>query len=301
MYDIIIIGAGPAGLSAAIYGVRAGKRVLVCEKKNYGGQIVNTPEVENYPGIPKISGYEFASNLYHQAVELGAEIAYEKVIRIEDEGIGKKVVTEEHVYDCKTVVIATGARNRELGVERENELLGSGVSYCATCDGMFFRGKDVAVVGGGNTALEDALFLSNYCRKVYLIHRRDEFRGESKLLNALQERDNVEFILKHIVTTLKGEKLLSAITIQETDTKEEKDIPVSGLFIAVGQEPENEAFENLVETDSKGYIVAGETCETKCQGIYTAGDCRTKEVRQLTTATSDGAVAALKACEYCNQ
>ena len=181
MYDIIIVGAGPAGLSAAVYGLRAGKSVLLLEKESYGGQIINTPEIENYPGIKKISGYEFAENLYQQAVDLGAEIVFEAVTAIETEEDIKKVFTAQNEYLCKTVILATGATHRKLGIEREEELAGKGVSYCATCDGMFFKGKDVAVAGGGNTALQDALFLSNYCRKVYLIHRREEFRGEKRL------------------------------------------------------------------------------------------------------------------------
>lgn len=191
MFDIIVVGAGTAGLSAAIYGVRAGKKVLVLEEKSYGGQIINTPEVENYPGIKNISGFEFATNLYEQAKELGAEIAYDKVKQILDGEDKKQVITGEKTYEAKSVIIATGAKNRPLGLEREKEFIGAGVSYCATCDGMFFRGKDVAVVGGGNTALEDTTFLSNYCNKVYLIHRRDEFRGDEHSVNRLKQKENL--------------------------------------------------------------------------------------------------------------
>ncbi len=298
MYDIIIVGAGPAGLSAAIYGVRSGKSVLVLEKSTYGGQIINTPEVENYPGIQKISGYEFATNLYNQAVNLGAEVVYEEVTAIEEQGELKKVVTKDHVYECHSVILATGARNRRLGLDREEELTGAGVSYCATCDGMFFRGKDVAVAGGGNTALEDALFLSNYCKTVYLIHRREEFRGEKKILDALREKENVVFILNANVIRLNGEDRLSSVTVKDKNTGEEKDIPVSGIFVAIGQEPVNQPFEDLVKMDDHGYIISGEECGTSMEGVFTAGDCRTKQVRQLTTAASDGAVAALQACNY---
>lgn len=298
MYDIIIAGAGPAGLSAAIYGVRAGKSVLVLEKASYGGQIINTPEIENYPGIKKVSGYEFATNLYSQAVDLGAEIVYEEVRAIEAEGTEKKVITDKNTYQCRTVILATGAKNRKLGIEREEELTGSGVSYCATCDGMFFRGKDVAVAGGGNTALEDGLFLSNYCSKVYVIHRREEFRGEKRLLEALKEKENVEFVLNSSVVRLNGAERLSSVTVKNKNTGEEREIAVSGIFVAIGQEPENKAFENIVNVDEKGYIISGEECGTNVAGVFTAGDCRTKSVRQLTTAASDGAVAALKACEY---
>ena len=277
MYDIVIIGAGTAGMSAAIYGVRSGKKVLLLEEKNYGGQIVNTPEVENYPGIIKTSGFEFATNLFNQAKSLGAEIKYEKAVEIKNNGVLKEVITNKETYETKAIIIATGAKNRSLKLDKEKELIGSGVSYCATCDGMFFRGRDVAVVGGGNTALEDAMFLSNYCKKVYIIHRRDKLRGEVKLI---------------------GDDKVEGITVKNSVDGSEKDIQVSGLFIAVGQEPDNYDFEEVVELDDKGYVVAGEDCKTESRGIFTAGDCRTKNVRQLTTAASDGAVAAIGACEY---
>ncbi len=298
MYDIIIVGAGPAGLSAAVYGLRAGKSVLLLEKESYGGQIINTPEIENYPGIKKISGYEFAENLYQQVVDLGAEIVFEAVTAIETEEDIKKVFTAQNEYLCKTVILATGATHRKLGIEREEELVGKGVSYCATCDGMFFKGKDVAVAGGGNTALQDALFLSNYCRKVYLIHRREEFRGEKRLEAALREKDNIEFVLNCQVTALNGEKTLTSVTVRDKNTEKEKELSVSGIFIAVGQEPQSQIVQNMIDTDEGGYIISGEECYTNCSGIFTAGDCRTKSIRQLATAVSDGAVAALKACEY---
>lgn len=303
MYDIIIIGAGTAGLSAAIYGVRAGKKVLILEEKNYGGQIINSPEIENYPGIRKISGYEFAKNLFEQATELGAEYRQERVTGIKDNGEKKQVLSkaasgEEKNYETRTVILATGVKRRMLGVEREEELVGAGVSYCATCDGMFFRGREVAVVGGGNTALEDAMFLSGYCKKVYVIHRREEFRGEDKMVQNLKEKENVTFLLNSVVTKLQGDKMLEGILLKDVRTGKEQDLKVSGVFVAIGQIPDNEAFADLVETDETGYIQASEDCETKVPGIYTAGDCRTKAVRQLATAASDGAVAALAACEY---
>lgn len=298
MYDIIVVGAGTAGLSAAIYGVRAGKKVLVLEEKSYGGQIINTPEVENYPGIKNISGFEFATNLYEQAKELGAEIAYERVKQILDGEDKKQVITGEKTYEAKSVIIATGAKNRPLGLEREKEFIGAGVSYCATCDGMFFRGKDVAVVGGGNTALEDTTFLSNYCNKVYLIHRRDEFRGDEHSVNRLKQKENVEFVMESRVTELAGEGRLDAITVEHIPTGELRNISVAGLFVAIGQMPDNEAFRELIDVDVAGYICATEDCKTKVPGVFTAGDCRTKTVRQLTTAAADGAVAALAACEY---
>lgn len=304
MYDIVIVGGGTAGLSAAIYGVRAGKSVLILEEKFYGGQIVNSPEVVNYPGIARISGYEFAKNLYDQATSLGAEYKQARVVRIEESDTDMKKVyarssgDAEECYETHTVILATGAKNRPLGVEREKDLIGAGVSYCATCDGMFFRGRDVAVAGGGNTALEDALFLSNYCSKVYVIHRRDQFRGEEKLVEMLRQKEPVEFVMDSVVTRLEGDAMLEKICVHNVKTGEDREIPVSGLFVAIGQMPDNEGFSDLVDIDEKGYIQAGEDCQTGTPGIYTAGDCRTKEVRQLATAAADGAVAALAACEY---
>lgn len=319
VYDIVIIGAGTAGLSAAIYGVRAGKRVLVLEEKAYGGQIINTPEVENYPGIAKISGFEFATNLYNQAKGLGATVKFERAVEIKsqeaattgikavDDGTltelttvtGKVnvVITESGEYICKSVIIATGAKNRPLGVDRENELIGLGISYCATCDGMFFRGKDVAVVGGGNTALEDAHFLSNYCNKVYVIHRRDQFRGESRLVDRIKSKSNVELVLSSKVVKLLGTDSIEGIVVENTIDGKSSQIACQGVFVAIGQMPDNERFKNVVSLDQYGYIVAGEDCKTSCEGIYAAGDCRTKTVRQLTTAAADGAVAAIAACE----
>ncbi len=295
MYDIIIVGAGTAGLSAAIYGVRAGKNVLVLEANVYGGQIINTPEIENYPGIKHISGYEFATNLYEQAKELGAEIKFEKVLEIMSGPNEKIVITDNSRYSAKSIILATGAKNRPLGLENEKEWIGRGISYCATCDGAFFRGKDVAVNGGGNTALEDALFLSSYCSKVYVIHRRDSFRGEDKLLQSLQEKKNVEFILNSYITTLLGEDQLEGINIRNKDTNNELSININGLFIAIGQIPENAIFSNIVDLDKGGYIMAQEDCKTNVEGIFVAGDSRTKVIRQLATAASDGAIAGLAA------
>lgn len=303
MYDIVIVGAGTAGLSAAIYGVRAGKSVLVLEEKNYGGQIVNSPHIENYPGISHISGYEFSKQLYDQAMFLGAEYKQKKVLRIEEGEHLKKIYVKdafgkETCYSSKTVIVATGAKNRTLGLDKEQKFIGAGVSYCATCDGMFFRNRDVAVVGGGNTALEDAMFLSNYCTKVYVIHRRNQFRGEEKLAEDLGEKENVTFLFDSVVTELQGDTFLEGIGIKNLLTEKESQLSVSGLFVAIGHQPDNEAFVNCLQLDESGYIVAKEDCKTNTPGIYAAGDCRTKQVRQLTTAASDGAVAALMACEY---
>lgn len=299
MYDIIIVGAGTAGLSAAIYGVRAGKSVLVLEAASYGGQIVNTPDIENYPGIAHISGFDFATGLYNQAKDLGAEIRFEKVIGIEAEGAGKRVETGSGSYEARAVILATGAKNRPLGLPNEQELVGRGVSYCATCDGMFFRNRTVAVNGGGNTALEDAQFLANYCEKVYLIHRRDAFRADVKEVERLRAKDNVEFVLDSVITALESDASgLRAIRVKNQKSGGERELRVDGLFVAIGQSPDNAAFTRLVKLDPKGYIEAGESCRTEAAGIFTAGDCRTKSVRQLATAAADGAVAALAAVNY---
>ena len=303
MIDVLIIGAGPAGLSAAIYVERAGKHAVCLEAMTVGGQIVNTPEIANYPGIKKISGFEFSMGLYEQATELGADIIYEQAVKIREtlnpEEKGFTVLTESgKEFEAKTVIIATGAKNRLLGIDKEESLTGRGVSYCATCDGAFFRGKDVAVNGGGNTALEDALFLTNYCNKVYIIHRRDEFRGEPKNVEAVKSKENVEFVLDSTIDELKGDRNLEAVVVKNKNSGELREIPVAGLFIAIGQEPDNVAFADVALLDEKGYIRADESCMTETPGIFVAGDCRTKAVRQLTTAASDGAVAALAACAY---
>lgn len=300
MNDIIIIGAGTAGLSAAIYARRAGKKALILEALSYGGQIINTPEVENYPGIKNISGFDFATGLYEQAAALGAEIEYVRVTGIESNADGSKTVhTTDGDRECKAVIIATGAKNRPLGIDREEELTGSGISYCATCDGAFYKKKSVAVNGGGNTAIEDAGFLSNFCSKVYVIHRRDEFRADVHEVEKLKAKENVEFILDSEVTALLGDDELTGIEVTNKKTGEKKELEISGLFIAIGQMPDNTAFASVVDLDEKGYIIGKEDCLTNTPGVFTAGDCRTKAVRQLTTAAADGAVAALAAAAYC--
>lgn len=300
MYDMVIIGAGPAGLSAAIYGQRAGKKTLLIDAKGFGGQIINTPEVENYPGIKKVSGLELATNLYEQATELGAEIVYEKAVGIEDIGASKKVKTESAVYETKSVIIATGAKNRPMDLENEEKYTGAGVSYCATCDGAFFRGRDVAVIGGGNTALEDAEVLSGIADKVYLIHRRDQFRGEEANVKRLREKDNVEFVLNSVPVELVGDTMISGLKVKNVKTEEVITLLVQGVFVAIGQMPDNKDFADVAGLDDKGYVAAGEDCLTNTLGVFTAGDCRTKKVRQLATAAADGAVAALAAVEYIN-
>lgn len=295
MYDIIIIGAGPAGLTAAIYARRGGKSVLVLEKAACGGQIISTLDIENYPAEPKISGVDLAKKMYNQAKELGAEFEYEKVEEIIDRGETKIVKTEDDEYEAKAVIIATGSDNRHLGLENEDKLTGRGVSYCATCDGALYKGKTVAVAGGGSGALYEAEYLADVVEKVYLIHRRDEFRGEEKLVEELKEKGNVEFILNSNVTKLNGEDKLESIEINH-----EKTIDVNCLFVAIGRVPSNIEFKDLVNLDEKGYIEASEDCKTNVAGIFVAGDNRTKQTRQIVTATADGAIAASNAIKYIN-
>ncbi len=298
MYDIGIIGGGTAGMTAAIYGQRAGKRTVVLEGMNFGGQIASTHKVENYPGIASVSGSEFSINLLDQAMGLGAETAMEKVTGIRPGDGGQIIETTGKEYPCRTVILATGVTHRHLGVEKEERFIGAGVSYCATCDGAFFRGQDVAVVGGGNTALQDAEFLSNYCRKVYLIHRRDEFRGDSSMVEVLKGKDNVEFVLSATVKGILGDTVVEGLILNNKKTGEDFNLIVAGVFVAIGQIPQNEIFAEYIKLDHAGFILASEDCLTSRPGVFAAGDCRTKEVRQLTTAAADGAVAALAASKY---
>ncbi len=291
MYDIIIVGAGPAGLTAALYALRANKKVLVLEAKTYGGQIVNASKVENYPGVKSISGFDYAKVLYEQVKDLGADFKFETVVRIDEE---KNVITSKNTYQAKAIILATGAENRKLRLENEENLIGKGVSYCATCDGNFYKNKVVAVVGGGNTALEDAVYLSNIASKVYLIHRRDSFRGEETYVDELRKQENVEYILNANIVKINGEDKIESIDVKNIDGNIQT-IVIDGLFIAVGQEPKNEIFKNIIEIDKNGYIISEDGVHTSQKGIYVAGDARVKTLRQLTTAVSDGAIAATTA------
>lgn len=298
MIDIAVIGGGAAGLTAAIYAGRAGKSVTVIEKDTTGGQITYSPLVENYPGIPQMSGADFAENLTAQAESFGAQIEYGEVSGIERKE-NSFLIHGDVEIEAKAVILALGAEHRRLGLFKEEDLTGCGVSYCAVCDGAFFEGRNVAVNGGGNTALQDAMFLSEFCNQVTVIHRRDEFRGDDSLVRKLAAKENVKYLMSHTVTGLQEEAgELCSITVRDQKTGHEQPLIVQGLFIAVGQVPKTEAFAGLVKTDAAGYLKAGEDCETSVPGIFAAGDCRTKEVRQLTTAAADGAVAALAACRY---
>lgn len=291
MYDIIIIGAGPAGLTAALYALRSNKKVLVLEAKSYGGQIVNASKIENYPGIPLISGFEYATTLYNQVKNFGAEIKFETVLRIDEK---KNVITNKNEYQAKTIILATGAEKRKLGIENESKFVGKGISYCATCDGNFYKNKIVAVVGGGNTALEDAIYLADLASKVYIIHRRDEFRGEERLAEELQQHNNIQVIFNSNVVKLNGDIKLDNIDIQNNNG-DITNLKLDGLFIAVGQEPKNQIFANLIKLDKFGYIESEDGVHTNVEGIYVAGDARVKTLRQLATAVGDGAVAATTA------
>ena len=291
MYDIIIIGAGPAGLTAAIYARRALKKVLILESLNYGGQIINSLKIDNYPVNPGISGFEFATKLYSQVKDLDTEIKFEKAIKITDGKI-KEVTTNKDTYKTKTVIIATGSNNRKLGLDNEDKYIGKGISYCATCDGAFYKEKDVAVIGGGNTALEDALYLSEIANKVYLIHRNDSFKAEETTVSKLKEKTNVEIIYNSNVTKINGDDKLTSIEINNKDI-----IEISGLFIAIGRIPLNEDFKDILMLEN-GYIKADSDCHTNISGIFAAGDNRVKQLRQLVTATADGAIAATEAIKY---
>ena len=295
MKDIIIVGGGIAGLTAAVYALRSGKSVLVFEKKAYGGQISQSHAVENYPGFKNISGAELSMNLHAQAKDFGCEFKNENVTRVED-GDTKKVITNKGEYEAKAVIFALGAEPRKSGLPNEQSLIGRGLSYCAVCDGNFFRNRETMVVGGGSTAVQDALYLAEICKKVYLVHRRDAFRAEESLVNKLKEKDNVEFVLDSVLVSATASPILKSVTVKNVKTDEEREIAVNGLFLAIGQVPATKDFADILPLDEYGYVKAGEDCKVS-EGIYIAGDCRKKPVRQLTTAAADGTVAATLLCE----
>ncbi|MGI5893529.1 MAG: thioredoxin-disulfide reductase [Candidatus Merdivicinus sp.] len=297
MTDVCIIGAGPAGFTAAIYAVRAGLSVRLIEGSLYGGQIVNTPDVDNYPGLPGISGVDFAMKLYEHAARLGVEPETYLLTKAELSGSVKKLFAEKEEISCRSVIIATGASHRKLNCPGEERLIGKGVSYCATCDGAFFRGKTVVVNGGGNTALEDALFLSNMCEKVYLVHRREGFRADNANISAVKARENIELVLNRTVKEIRGDQKVESVLLSSTAGEKDLELPAAGIFIAIGFHPNTDLFEGQIELEN-GYIKAGENCHTSLSGVFAAGDVRTKEVRQLITAAADGAIAAVEAGKY---
>ena len=296
MYDIIIIGGGPAGLTAALYAKRANKSVLVIEKATFGGQITYSPKVENIPGFLSLSGNEFAEKLIEQVLEQGAEVEMAEVT-----GITKSETFTVHTdggdFDGKTVIIATGAKHRMLGLEREEQFVGEGISFCAVCDGAFYEGKTVAVIGGGNSALQEAILLSDLAKKVYVVQNLDTLTGEQKLQEQLSAKGNVEIILGTVVKELLGDSELVGIKVENTDGVS-RTLDIDGMFVAIGLVPQNEPFAEHITLNNWGYVDADETCKTTCDGIFVAGDCRSKRIRQVATAAADGAIAALAACDY---
>jgi len=299
MYDIIIIGSGPAGLSAAIYAQRACLDTIVIEKNGIsGGQVLNTWEVDNYPGFPGVTGFELSRQFREHANKLGARVVQDEVVQVELSGNVKKVVCEEETYEARCVILASGAHHRTLEVPGEEELRGAGVSYCATCDGAFFRGRTVAVVGGGDAALEDAIFLARMCEKVYIVHRRDKLRGAKRLQERVQALENVEFVWNSETAAVEGNGQVEALRLRQTQTGEEKRLDVDGVFIAVGIAPESELYAGQLELDEQGYIRADESGQTSVPGVFAAGDVRTKALRQILTAASDGANCVASAERY---
>lgn len=299
MYDIIIIGSGPAGLSAAIYAQRACLDTIVIEKNGIsGGQVLNTWEVDNYPGFPGVTGFELSRQFREHANKLGARVVQDEVVQVELSGNVKKVVCEEETYEARCVILASGAHHRTLEVPGEEELRGAGVSYCATCDGAFFRGRTVAVVGGGDAALEDAIFLARMCEKVYIVHRRDKLRGAKRLQERLQALENIEFVWNSETVAIEGDAQVEALRLRQTKTGEEKRLDVDGIFIAVGIAPESELYAGQLELDEQGYIRADESGQTSVPGVFAAGDVRTKALRQILTAASDGANCVASAERY---
>lgn len=295
MYDCIVVGAGTAGLTAAIYLRRANKKVLVLEAKTYGGAIINTLKIENYPAMAHISGFDYATKIYNQAKELGSEILFEKVIDIKSYNDYKEVITNKNIYTGKTIILATGSENRKLGLENEDELLGNGISYCAMCDGNFYKDKVVAVVGNESHAVEDAIYLSNIASKVYLINKTDRFKCDEELINSLKE-SKIEVLLNSRIKKLNANEKLESIEINSNGNS--KIINIDGLFVAIGRVPENQNFAKIINLDKSGYVIAGEDCNTNVPGIFVAGDNRVKKLRQLVTAASDGAMAATEVIKY---
>ena len=297
MYDILIIGAGPAGLTAAIYARRAGKTVLVLEKDTFGGQVTFSPRLENYPGFETISGNELAQRMLEQALGLGADVEMDTVTGIEN-GAVKTVIGEMGRYEAKAVIIAAGARHRRLNLPREEELIGSGLSFCAVCDGAFYAGEHVAVIGGGNTALQEILLLAETCKKVTVVQNLAFLTGEQQMIDRVLARENVEIFYSTVCVGYEGEDRLTGLRLRNTETGAERELPVDGAFLAIGTEPENLAYAALAPLDAQGYIKAGEDCTTPTPGVFAAGDCRTKAYRQVATAVADGANAALACCRW---
>ncbi len=298
MYDIIIIGSGIAGLTSAIYALNNKRKVLILESQTYGGQIINSNIINNYPGFLEISGFDLMTNIYNQVKNLGGVIKYEEVLEITK---NKKVITKNETYEAKSIIISTGLAPRKLNLENEDKFIGKGISYCATCDGSFYKDKDVMVVGGGNTAIEDVIYLSNICKKVYLVYRRKELRKDVNLTEKVKELSNVEIIYNSNIEKLNGDESLNSVDIINKDTEKITNIIIDGLFVAIGKIPSGNIFNDLLNVTENGYIITDEDCHTNIDGIYAAGDIRKKKLRQLVTAASDGAIAAIEAIKYINK
>lgn len=299
MYDIIVIGGGPAGLTAALYSRRANKSVLVIEKETFGGQITFSPKVENIPGFVSLSGNEFAEHLVDQVLNQGADVESAEVLSVARETDGTfRVVTDGSSFESRSVILATGARHRLLGLPNEDNLVGNGISFCAVCDGAFYQNRDVAVIGGGNSALQEAILLADLAGSVTVIQNLDTLTGEQKLREQLYAKPNVTVLTGTVLSAYLGESEITGVRVRKLADGSERDIPLDGVFLAVGLVPQNEPFANLVSLDSRGYADVGESCTSTVPGVFVAGDCRQKRVRQVTTAAADGAVAALAACEY---
>ena len=298
MYDIIIIGSGIAGLTSAIYALNNKRKVLILESQTYGGQIINSNIINNYPGFLEISGFDLMTNIYNQVKNLGGVIKYEEVLEITK---NKKIITKNETYEAKSIIISTGLVPRKLNLENEDKFIGKGISYCATCDGSFYKDKDVMVVGGGNTAIEDVIYLSNICKKVYLVYRRKELRKDVNLTEKVKELSNVEIIYNSNIEKLNGDEFLNSVYIINKDTEKITNIIINGLFVAIGKIPSGNIFKDLLNVTKNGYIITDEDCHTNIDGIYAAGDIRKKGLRQLVTAASDGAIAAIEAIKYINK
>jgi len=292
MYDIIIIGAGVAGMTSALYSLRANKKVLILEQETIGGQVASSPLIENYPGFMSISGNDLSNNLYDQITNLGVDFELEKVTKVEDKKDKKIVTTEYNTYETKSIIIATGCKHRPLGVENEEKFIGNGISYCVLCDGAFYKGKDVAIIGGGNTAVVSAIYLSEIVNKIYMIQMLDKLTAEEKLIEKINKIKNIEYIFNSKVDKLNGNDSLESITVGD------KTIKLDGIFISIGLLSQNDIFKDLIKLDKYGYIDSDESCKTNIEGIFVAGDCRRKDVRQITTASSDGTTASINACNY---
>ena len=298
MYDIIIVGGGPAGMTAAIYGASARKKVLILEKDSMGGQILKTNKIKNYPGFEEISGFDYSNNLFNQVKKLGVEVKFEEVLKINKD---KSIITNKSKYNAGAIIIATGSKNKTLNILNEDKFLGKGISYCATCDGMFFKGKNVAIVGGGNSSISEALYLSNIVKNLYVIYRQKEFKFDSIDLETLKKKDNVTFIFNSTVSKLNGNEFIESITVKNNEDNNESEISVDGLFISIGFTPLSSLCEEILELSDNGYILSNEECTTNIDGVFVAGDVRKKSIRQLTTACSDGTIAAIKAFNYLNR